>query len=100
MPPGNSALPTVANGFNPATGKHCLTVSYRRRIILAPLTYALPSTPDPITWTTIPGANLEQVGTTVPTGDGVTELATVRVQPAIEDSPLPRFVHLNVTISP
>ncbi|MBX7210869.1 MAG: M36 family metallopeptidase [Verrucomicrobiaceae bacterium] len=90
-------LPIVSDAIKPGDGKHYPTISYRRRITPGTLNYALQSSPDLTTWTTIPGVNLEQVGAPVATGDGITEVVTFRVLPAIDDSPAPRFVRLSVT---
>lgn len=92
-------LPTTNSAINPGDGERYLTYSFRRRIAPGSLQYILESSTDLTTWDIIPGLNLEQLSAT-PTGDGVTELITIRVSPSIDDSPTPRFIHLNVTVTP
>ncbi|OYW76315.1 MAG: hypothetical protein B7Z37_09475 [Verrucomicrobia bacterium 12-59-8] len=90
-------LPTTANSFNPADSKHYLTYSYRRRIVPGAMTYAIESSPNLGSWTAIAVQNLEQVGSASGTGDGVTEVVTFRLLPAIEDGPKAKFIRLKVT---
>jgi hypothetical protein len=92
-------LPTSTTAVNPGDGESYLTYSFRRRIAPGTLQYILESSTNLTSWTAIPGLNLEQLSAT-PTGDGVTELVTVRVRPSIDDSPTSRFIHLRVTTSP
>jgi hypothetical protein len=92
-------LPSSGSAVNPGDGERYLTYSFRRRIAPGTLQYILESSTDLTTWDIIPGLNLEQLSAT-PTGDGVTELITIRVSPSIDDSPTPRFIHLKVTVTP
>jgi cadherin-like protein len=90
-------LPTAGNSLNAADGKHYLTYSYRRRIVPGTLTYSIESSASLVGWTAMPAQNLEQMGTTTATGDGVTEIITFRLLPSIEFAPAARFVRLKVT---
>jgi alpha-tubulin suppressor-like RCC1 family protein len=92
-------LPTSTTAVNPGDGERYLTYSFRRRIAPGTLQYILESSTDLTTWDIIPGLNLEQLSAT-PTGDGVTEVVTLRVSPSIDDSPAPRFIHLKVLVTP
>ncbi len=100
---GNSGsqhqLPTSTNAVNPSDGERYLTYSFRRRIAPGTLQYTLESSTNLTTWDIIPGLNLEQLSATT-TGDGVTEVVTIRVRPSIDDSPTPRFIRLKVTVIP
>jgi uncharacterized repeat protein (TIGR03803 family) len=93
----NSLLPATTNATNPSDGEHYLTISYRRRIVPGTLTYRLQRSITLAGWEDIPANNLEQLGSPVPTGDGITELVTFRVHPSIEDSSEPGFIRLRVT---
>ena len=92
-----SVLPATTTSLNPADGKHYFTYAFRQLINPGTLTYGIETSPDLITWTAVPAQNLQQVGTAVPTGDGVTQVVTFRILPSIEDSPAASFVRLKVT---
>jgi len=90
-------LPVAGNNLNPADGKHYLTYAYRRRIAPGGMTYSIETSASLTGWTAVSAQNLEQVGSAAPTGDGVTEIVTFRLLPAIETAPAARFVRLKVT---
>ncbi len=90
-------LPKAVSSVNPADGKHYFTFNYRRRIVPGTLTYVLESSANLAAWSAIQAQNLEQVGSTAPTGDGVTEVITFRLLPSIDDAPAAKFMRLKVT---
>ena len=90
-------LPTTANTFNAADSKHYFTYTYRRRIIPGSMTYSIESSANLSSWSAVAAQNLQQMGFATATGDGVTEVATFRLLPAIEDGPAANFVRLKVT---
>jgi len=90
-------LPTTANTLNAADGKHYFTYTYRRRIVPGTLTYVIQSSADLSSWSAVAAQNLQQVGSATATGDGVSEVVTFRLLPALEDAPAASFVRLQVT---
>ena len=94
--PSSATQLAIAVELNATDSKHYLTASYRRRIAPGTLTYVLRSSPDLTSWTDIPAANLEQIGSAIPVGDGVTETVKFRISPAVEDSPAGWFIRLKV----
>ena len=85
-------LPKVAL-LTGSDGKPHLAVVYRRRInSSAELTYTVQVSDDLLGWDGS-GAQVEQVGQAVPTGDGVTEQVVVRLKAALPmDGSVPRKV--------
>ena len=92
-----SGLPQVSLQNDGGSGRSYLTLQYRRRIHASGFRYIVEtsSTLDPLSWTST-GTDVEQTGVT-PTGDGVTELCTVRITPAT-DAVLCKFVRLRVEV--
>lgn len=87
----HSMLP--ATGSQTDSGTRYLTMQYRRRIQRAGLQYHVDTSTNLVTWD-LTGADVQEISV-VPTGDGVTELVTIRITPAmtIEDA---KFVRLRV----
>jgi hypothetical protein len=85
-------LPAAANETE--AGQNYLCMQFRRRIQRAGLTYIVETSADLITWDATGSSVVEK--SAVPTGDGVTELVTVRVTPAI-DLGGAKFVRLRIT---
>ena len=75
---------------------HYFTLTHRRRLAPGALTYGYQSTPDFVTWTDVPGVQLEE-SSAVPVGDGVTEVVTMGLLPAIGDGGDARFFRLKVS---
>ena len=90
-------LPISANSFNPADNKHYFTYTYRRLIVPGTMTYSIESSANLGSWSAVTAQNLQQVGTATGTGDGVSEVVTFRLLPALEDGPPANFVRLKVT---
>jgi hypothetical protein len=86
-------LPTVGSAINPDDGLRYLTLTYLHRTDAPWLTYAVEVSSDLVTWNSGP-ANSQPVSAVV-TGDGVTEIVTVRGLPAMDTGG--RFVRLRVT---
>ena len=78
------------------SGQNYLCMQFRRRIQRAGLTYTVETSADLITWDATGSSVIEK--SVVPTGDGTTELVTVRVTPAINLGGA-KFVRLRVTSS-
>lgn len=74
-----SMLPATGSQTDPGTGQRFLTMQYRRRIQRAGLTYTVETSDNLTSWAGF-GAAVQETGS-VPTGDGITELVTVRVTP-------------------
>lgn len=77
-----SGLPTTEIKVNPADGKKYLEFSYRRRISPNGISYLLETSTNCATWNADTAA-YEAVGTPSATGDGETEIATVRLLPSL-----------------
>jgi hypothetical protein len=90
-----SMLPSAAVQNDPGTGEKYLTLQFRRRIQHAGLSYVV-ETSDNLTQWDNTGANVQEVST-APTGDGVTEVVTMRVTPAMSPSNPNGFVRLRVS---
>ena len=89
---------TVSAQTNPADGKPYLTLNYRRRLNAAALglVYEIQTATALGTWLT-DGTDVESVSAT-PTGDGATELVTVRIKPPLGTPGTPeKFVRVRVT---
>ena len=93
----NNLLPTLGNTLNATDGKHYFTYTYRRRIVPGTMAYVIQSSANLSTWSAVLPQNLQQVGAANATGDGVSEVVTFRLLPALEDGPAAHFVRLNVT---
>jgi hypothetical protein len=95
--PSAAALPTLALNLKPADSQRYPELTYRRRIAPGTLTYVIRGSPNLATWTDVPAVQLEQVGSPIPVGDGVTEIVTFRILPSIEISPGSRSFRLRIT---
>jgi hypothetical protein len=95
--PSPGVLPTLAVVVKPADNLNYPELTYRRRSAPGTLTYVIQSSPNLATWTSVPALDLEQVGSPVPLGDGITEVVTFRILPSIETSPGARFFRLQIT---
>ncbi len=97
--PDTLGLPTVERLLNPADGKTYPILTHRRRIVPGPLQYILETSPNLTgAWAIQPPALIEQIGAPIPTGDGITESVKLRLKPAFEDSALPRFHRIRVSV--
>ena len=94
-PNRRSMLPTATVQTDSGTGDRYLTMQFRRRIQHGGLSYVV-ETSDNLTQWDNTGASVQEVST-APTGDGVTELVTVRVTPAMGPSNPNGFVRLRVS---
>lgn len=90
-----SMLPAATVQTDAGSGDKYLTMQFRRRIQRAGLSYTVETSSNLSTWDNT-GASVQEVGT-VPTGDGATELVTIRVTPAMTGSNPKKFVRLSVT---
>ncbi len=90
-------LPTASLETRPDDGKRYLTFQYRRRIQRAGIHYLveIADTPASSMWDD-GGTNLEEISSSA-TGDGVTELCTVRIHPAT-DAVHHKFVRLKIAV--
>ena len=88
---------TTSTAINPADGKRYLNLTYRKRLDAAAngLTYSVQTSTDLINWTAN-GPDVEAVSTS-PSGDGITELVTVRIKPPLEDADVKKFGQVRVT---
>lgn len=92
---------TAAHALMPATamqsdaGGKWLTMSYRRRVPHGGLVYTIQTSDDLVTWDSTQAAVTETGA--VASGDGVTEIVSVRIAPAAGTIPR-RFARLRVTI--
>lgn len=84
---------TVGEAINPADGKRYLTFTYRKLINSNGLTYRVQTSSNLSNWSSN-GPDIEPIST-VPAGDGVTELVTVRIKPPLEDG-ITKFVRVQV----
>ena len=91
----HTGLPTAELRIKQEDGLNYLTFQYRRRIAHGGLQYLVETNTalDTSSWGENP-ADLEEISTT-PTGDGVTELLTVRTKPSADVAP-GKFVRLRV----
>lgn len=87
----------TSTAINPADGKRYLTLTYRRRLDAAAngLTYSVQTSTDLINWTTN-SPDIELISTTA-SGDGITELVTVRIKPPLDDPGVKKFARVLVT---
>lgn len=91
-------LPVLAIAKHPDTQKPHLTLSYRRLILNpASLSYTVETSPDLNGWTALT-TSFETLSTT-PTGDGLTELVRLRINPSIEGQKR-RFARVRVETAP
>lgn len=90
-------LPTLAGTLNPADSKHYFTYTYRQLIVPGTMSYVIERSANLNSWSAVAAQNLQQVGAATATGDGVTEVVTFRLLPALEDGPEANFVRLKVT---
>jgi hypothetical protein len=78
---------------NPGDGKSYLTVTFRRRVVPAGFSYFIEISPDLKVWTNA-GAAAVLISTEP---EGVTELRTYRIQPALSDAAM-NFVRVRVQV--
>ncbi|HWA87348.1 MAG TPA: hypothetical protein VG710_14065 [Opitutus sp.] len=79
-------------------GESYLALRYRRLIGSGGLTYTIEVADDLSgPWDTS-GAQVEEVGTATPTGDGLTEQATVRLKTPLSQVTAKKFMRLRVTL--
>jgi uncharacterized repeat protein (TIGR03803 family) len=90
-------LPNGATSLNPGDGKHYFTYTYRRLIVPGTLTYTIEGAMNLGTWSAVQAQNLIQIGSTTPTGDGISEVILFRILPALEDAPTVKFFRLKVS---
>ena len=90
-----TGLPVNSTAVNAADGLTYLQYVYLRRTDAPQLTYVVEVSGDLTNWQN--GAGVTQELSTTAAGDGVTNLVTVRVLPAITPASPKRFVRLNVT---
>jgi hypothetical protein len=83
--PGVPALPSTALVTNPADDQTYLEFTYRRRIGAPGLTYLLETSADCIGWTSDP-AWYQHVAGPMPTMDGISEIITERLLPAVNSA--------------
>lgn len=88
-----AANPTVSTAVNPADSQTYLTYSYLSRTDYPQLTYTVQISTDLVNWTT-PGTTLLSA---VPTGDGITQLVTVRILPYVTNGTSDYHVRLQIT---
>ena len=86
--------PTSTTAVNPGDGLNYLHYHYLRRTDAPQLTYTVQVSSDLATWQS--GSGFTQEISTTPTGDGVTQLVTVRILPAITATNPRQFVRLRV----
>jgi hypothetical protein len=91
-------LPRAEWAQNTADGKAYLELRYRRRIGVLGINYGVETSSDMEIWSADP-SNYETVGFPTPVGDGITEVVTVRVLPAIgTPGNSKRFARLKVVV--
>lgn len=90
------AMTSVQTVVNAGDNKRYLTVSHRRRIVPGAIAYGLQVSSNLATWSALPLVQLQQTDV-VPLGDGVIEIVTYRVLPALEDAPGPRYIRLTAS---
>ncbi|MGV3664389.1 MAG: M36 family metallopeptidase [Prosthecobacter sp.] len=88
-----SMLPAATVQTDGGTGEKFLTLQFRRRIQHAGLTYTVETSTNLTTWDNT-GASVQEMSA-VPTGDGMTEMVTVRVTPGMSTAGK-KFVRLSV----
>jgi hypothetical protein len=88
-------LPIVSAQKDESSGKHYLTLDYRRRIQRKGLTYDIQTSSNLTTWIASQGDVTEQSVT--PTGDGITEVVRLRITPAMTDVEA-KFIRMRVKI--
>lgn len=96
----SAILPSISVAPHPDTQEPHLILRYRR-LILPPsnLVYDIETSADMQTWALAMSSTAQVINTT-PTGDGMTELVTVRLLPSLNEIPR-RFARLNVrTLTP
>ncbi len=98
--PDTTGLPTVAALVNPADNETYPVLTHRRRIAPGALWYSIEASTDGSAWLVPVPAQIEQVGTAVPVGDGITETVHFRLKPSLDDSSGPRFLRLKVSVAP
>ena len=81
----------------PVTGPSFVEISYLRRIGALDLVYSV-ETSDNLSTSAFTPSNFEAVSTTL-SGDGVTEIVTVRLTPTIDGMPM-KFVRVGVGLTP
>jgi len=91
----SATLPKISNEVDSTDHLTYLTFKYLRRTDYPHLTYTVEVSNDLQSWNS-GSAYTSELGTT-PTGDGVTELVTVRVLPAIDGSQPLRVARLHLT---
>jgi hypothetical protein len=92
----SAALPSLSTVTDPGDGETYLTIQHLRRINAPQLLYTVQTSDELFTWNSGAGHTTEISAT--PTGDGVTELVTTRVLPAIGGSNTRRLARLRVAI--
>ena len=99
----NPVVPDSGGAASPALvldaydGKTYLTWQYRRLLAPGALSYFVETTTDLANWHSGPGW-VEQVGATVPTGDGLTETVTIRALPAVDAGGATGHMRLRITL--
>ncbi len=88
-----AAGPPVSTAINPADSQTYLIYKYLQRIDYPQLTYALEVSTDLVNWS---AASTTLLSAT-PTGDGITQLVTVRILPYITNGTSDYHVRLRVT---
>jgi autotransporter-associated beta strand protein len=91
----SAGLPIINTELNPGDGKTYLTFTYLRRTDAPQVTYAVQVSDDLLSWSSAPAESLEI--SAVPSGDGVTEIVTTRILPAIGASNPRRMARLSVS---
>ncbi len=89
-----AGIPTSTTAVNPGDGLTYLHYHYLRRIDAPQLTYTVEVSDSLTPWPS--GAGFTQEVSATPTGDGVTQLVTVRIIPAITMANPRQFVRLRV----
>jgi len=90
----SAALPRVTTVVDTLDHQSYLTFTYRRRTDAPQLTYTVQVSDDLLTWHSGPACTLETGAT--PSGDGVTEIVTTRILPAITAGGGRRLARLSV----
>lgn len=92
-----TGLPVSTTAVNASDGLTYLQYAYLRRTDAPQLTYLVEVSSDLTNWQS--GAGVTQELSTIPSGDGFTNLVTVRVLPAITPASPKRFVRLEVSVN-
>ena len=90
-----TGLPALSTAVNPSDGQTYLTFQYLSRTDYPQLNYSVQVSTDSVSWNS--GSSYTTQLSAVPTGDGVTQLVTVRVLPSINSSSASRLVRLVIT---